>query len=149
MVKKTKEQLDEFIKAVNECFAFIDDPNLPFSDELRARLHESYDEVLQKMLDEMSRDDYQYPILEFPKLHKIGHINSDRPKTCAIYDELRQMVPRWFRGDVNERGENDDRRRTDETSNSEVDSRLCEQDDPGQDIPTSDNFPTPISNDGG
>lgn len=106
MAKTAKEQLDDFIKAVNECFAFIDDPNLPA--ELRAQLHEAYDEVLQKMLDEMSPDDYPYRGLEFPKLHKIGHINPDRPETCAIYDELRQMVPRLFRGDVNERGENDD-----------------------------------------
>ena len=109
MAKKTKEQLDEFIKTANECFAFIDDPNLPYSDDLRAQLHEAHDKVLHEMLDEMSRDDYQDPIPEFPKLHKIGQLNTnpDQPKTCAIYDELRQMVPRLFRGDVYERGENE------------------------------------------
>lgn len=108
MAKTAKEQLDDFIKTTNECFAFIDDPSLPL--DIRAKLHEAYDEVLQKMLDEMSPDDYPYQGLEFPKLHKIGQLNTDpdRPKTCPIYDELRRMIPPWFRGDACEEGDNKD-----------------------------------------
>lgn len=108
MAKKTKEQLDEFIKTANECFAFIDDPNLPL--DIRAQLHEAYDEVLQEMLDKMSSEMYQDPIPELPKLHKIGQLNTspDQNKTCPIYDELRRMIPPWFHGDVSEEGDDKD-----------------------------------------